>query len=651
MCCFDAFMKLKGLTAYLLALLGYVAVFFVSRLVFLLVFSQGGHAAGDIIKAFFVGARIDLSLAATFISGAVFFAVLAGFWRPLETFLLKPVVRIYLCIFNLLLFLLLLADFPFYTEYSCRLNHLFFEYFDKPKELFVTIAGIRHVIPLAVVFVCFSWVIVWGTWKLCGKMFDYLREEGMLPRGGSALVIIALSVIFIRGGFQRRPLNWGAAFFSTDNFMNQMALNGVYNLFQDVQIFLEERSLNVQEKQYFATPQEALETANRLERYADEKTLDSNTALSIPKGTRPNVVIFFMESFAAKYVGALGAKPSLTPEFDKLTKEGIFFTSFYGNGTRTSRGLAAGLNSFPPMAGVNMSKKIDAQQSIPNVAHYLDQSGYDTMFFYGGDRNFEGMAAFALTNGFKNFYDCSDYTNLRYHNPIGVYDEEMFENIDRMLRTRKAPFFAAVMTLTNHGPFIIPPDFKQWPGLSRERQAFVYSDYAIGKFIAMARKSPYYKNTIFIIQADHAAFIPDFGADRFHTPLLFLSPLFKKPAVDDRVASQLDLPMTILHLCGIALKNTDTPFWGLSLAERKDKGRMFFLDDPYFGVITKDAMYRESFSGQGYMYNLDGTPSGKTPPRDMVDYAHAIKQGSSSLFFARKAGSLWKKGLSAKPAN
>ena len=635
-------MTMKGLKAYLSILLGYVAVFFVARLLFFFVFNHGGHASGDIAKAFFVGARLDLSLSATFISAAVLFALLAGFWRPAEL-VIKPVIRIYLCSFNLLLLLLLLAEFPFYTEYSCRLNHLFFEYFDKPKELFVTIAGIRYVLALIAVFICFSGAVVFATWKYCGKLFAYLGEEKAVSRATSALLIAALSVLFIRGGVQRRPLNWGAAFFSVDNFINQTALNGVYNLFQETQIFLEERALNVHEKLYFKTPQEALAAVAKTENYAAEERLDSNTALAIPSGTRPNVVIFFMESFAAKYVGALGAKPSLTPNFDKLTKEGVFFTSFYGNGTRTSRGLAAGLNSFPPMAGVNISKKIEAQQKIPNVASYLGANGYDTMFFYGGDRHFEDMSGFALNNGFKIFYDCADYTNLRYHNPIGVYDEELFENIDRILRAKTQPFFAAVMTLTNHGPFTVPPDFKKVPGLERERQTFIYSDYALGRFIELARKSPYYKNTVFILLADHAAFISDFGADRFHIPLLMLSPLFKKPAVDDRVASQLDLPLTILRLCGVPVKNIDTAFWGLSLAERKERGLAFFLDDPYFGVITKDAMYRESFEGQGYMYKLDGTPSGENPPSNMVDYAHGIKQGSTWLFFNRKAGEKWKK--------
>jgi hypothetical protein len=537
---------------------------------------------------------------------------------------------------------LLLTEIPFYHEYSSRLNHLFFEYFDKPREMFVTIAGIKLVWPMVVVFLCMVWFLVKGTLALCDKLFDYIREERAVSRAVSLLLICGLTVLFIRSGFQRRPLNWGAAFFSEDNFINQTALNGIYNLFQDLQIFYEERNLHLKPSDYFDKPQTALQKVCAASDYARE---DLMPVPALPRGVCPNVVMIFMESFAAKYVGALGASPSLTPEFDKLTKEGLFFTEFYGNGTRTSRGLAAALNSYPPLAGVNLTKKIEAQQKIPGTAQYLAQAGYRTLFFYGGDKQFEDMSGFALNNGFQAFYDFTDFPKPRYPNPIGVYDEELFENVDRLLRAQppRKPFFAAVMTLTNHGPFTVPEYYKfLTPGMTKEERAFRYSDYALAKFIAQAKKSQYYKNTVFIIEADHAAFISDYGADRFHIPLLFLSPLIQ-PGRDSRVASQLDLPMTVLRLCGLPIKNTGTAFWGLSLAERERAGMAVFLDDPYFGVITKDAMYRESFEGGGYVYDLGGKPSDSKFPPELIDYARGMKEGSSWLFFERKAGTDWKR--------
>ena len=634
-------MTLKTLRAFLLMALAYLTAFFAARLAFFIAFTNGPHSAADAFRAFAIGARLDLSLSATFACWSVLFAGLAGFYKPSER-ILKPAVTAYLVALNVAFLVLLLTEIPFYHEYSSRLNHLFFEYFDKPKEMFVTIAGIRLVWPMFGVFLCVVWFLITGTIKLCRRMFDYIRDERPASRAVSLLLIAGLTVLFVRGGFQRRPLNWGAAFFSGDNFMNQTALNGIYNLFQDMQIFYEERQLKIKPSEYFDRPQTALAKVCAVSNYAEEAP---NQPFKPPRGVRPNVVMIFMESFAAKYVGALGASPSLTPEFDKLAKEGLFFTEFYANGTRTSRALAAALNSYPPLAGVNLTKKIEAQQKIPGTAHYLARAGYDTMFFYGGDRHFEDMSGFALNNGFQAFYDFTDFKNVKYSNPIGVYDEELFDNLDRILSGQPAgrPFFAAVMTLTNHGPFTVPDYYAALtPGLTKEQRAFRYSDYALARFIAQAKKSPYYKNTVFIIEADHAAFVSDYGADRFHIPLLMLSPFIKQPGVDTRVASQLDLPMTVLRLCGLPVKNTDTAFWGLSLAEREKKGMAFFLDDPYFGVIAKDAMYRESFEGGGYAYSLDGNPSAYKFPQELIDYARGMKEGSAWLFFNRKAGTDWK---------
>ncbi|MFA5160615.1 MAG: sulfatase-like hydrolase/transferase [Elusimicrobiales bacterium] len=630
---------LKGLRTYFGLLARYVAIFFAARLVFFLVFSGGHHSGGDIAKAFFIGARLDLSISATLLCAAAFLATFAGFVRVFE-WLLKPLVMLYMALLNATLSVLVAAEFPFYKEYSSRLNHLFFEYFDKPKELFVTILGIKYVALLFIAAPLVVWLAAAAGVRQSRKMFDRNRGEGFFSRIASLALIAGFTVLFIRGGFQNRPLNWGEAFFSPDNFMNQTALNGVFNLYADIQIFLEERALHVKPSGYFAPPEMAFKAVKDVSRYGVPAPKGDNP-VALTKGTRPNVVMIFMESFAARYTGALGAKEPYTPEFDRLSKRGVLFTRFYGNGTRTSRGLAAALNSFPPMAGVNISKKVEAQQKIPGIAAYLGDMGYDTVFFYGGDRHFEDMSGFEINSGFREFYDCADFRNPRHKNPIGVFDEELFENVDRVLRGRKQPFFAAVMTLSNHGPFTVPPDFPARPGVPRERLAFLYSDYALGRFISMAEKSPHYKNTVFIITADHAAFIEDYGADRFHIPLLFLSPMLKS-ARDGRVASQLDLPATVLEMCGAKIKSADTAFWGLSLAQRKTRGMAFFLDDPYFGVITRDAMYREGFEGGGYVYDLSGGLSPAAFPQELINYARGMKEGGAQLFFSRKAASKWK---------
>ncbi|HOX22419.1 MAG TPA: LTA synthase family protein, partial [Elusimicrobiales bacterium] len=341
-----------------------------------------------------------------------------------------------------------------------------------------------------------------------------------------------------------------------------------------------------------------------------------------------------------------GAAQSLSPEFDKLSARGVLLSNFYANGTRTSRALVATLSSFPPLPGVNLTKKIEAQQKMPTIAAYLSELGYRCVFMYGGDKDFEDMGGFVRQNGFSRVYDKDDFKAFsRHKNLIGVFDGELFEGADAQLAQLPQPFFAAVMTLTNHGPYQLPPDYSDAQGLEIEKRAFRYSDYALGRFFEMAEKREYFKNTIFIVMADHPVHYGSFSPRKFRAPLLFYSPLIKNPHKEGLLASQLDLPPTLLRLAGDKRKQQELPFWGQAMEERSPQMPVFCLEDPYFGVMTDTRFYRESLSGvERGIFNLDGKPVNNAEAQELLGaQARAALQLSRELFFAGKAGLPWKK--------
>ncbi|MDD4004026.1 MAG: sulfatase-like hydrolase/transferase [Elusimicrobiaceae bacterium] len=627
----------KGTILFNFAVLCAVYLFYfgLTRLVFLFVFGNSGLAAREVLYAFFQGGRLDLSLAATFaLPVYVLLALLSAFNAPGKA--VRACADLWFGLFNAVLLGLWIVEFPFYSNYSSRLNHLFFEYFANPKELAVTMSGIVNLWVVLPLILLAMGAAVYATLRLDGKIFAF-RAQGAGAKAASLALAAGLTVLFIRGGFQRRPINWGAAFFSSHNIINQLALNGPYNLFQCWQIYEEEKGRTVSSARYYADG-EALEILR------SGSDWNAPPARLLPGSSgRPNVVLVTMESFAGKYCGAVGAKQSLTPNFDRLAGTGLLFTNFYGNATRTSRALLSALNSYPPLPGVNLTKKIQAQQAMPSVAQYLLKEGYATLFFYGGDRHFEDMSGFFLKAGFEKFYDFSDFTDVAAHNPIGVYDEDLFFNVNRILSGAKTPFFAEVMTLTNHGPFTLPPAYTARPDLPKELRTMYYSDYALGKFIEQARSEPYFNNTVFIITADHATYEERFVRDRFHIPLLVWSPLLQKPGREERVFSQLNLPMSVLGLCGASTTSAGTPFFGTPFFA--GNGMAYVLEDPYFGVITDRYFYRETISGgQGYLFYLNGAPA--TDPGEqarLARYARAMLQISRELFFKGQAAGSWKK--------
>jgi len=627
------------LTRYLVLMLSYLVLFFLSRLAFFCVFGSFSLPFADVIKAFFIGARLDLSLSATLASAPFFLAyAVEGFTAKKEP--VRVIAAGLLSALTSIFVVLIILEFPFYQTYSSKLNHLFFEYMNQPKEMFVTLSGIRPAMIAMLLGIPALYATARLSFALYRKLFVFPATR-LADRIISLVLVAALAIIFLRGGFQRRPVNWGSAFFSGSNILNQTALNGQYNLFMHFQTFLEERGKKTTLRSYFSDEQARnnILSFSRFEQESKESLFTGITG-------RPNIVIIFMESFSGKYVGALGAKESLTPNFDRLSKDGVLFTSFYGNATRTSRGLTAGLCSFPPQPGVNLTKKVSAQQRVPSVAYYLEKEGYETVFLYAGDKEFEDMSGFFLNSGFRHFYGVSELAKGPTENPIGFFDHELFDKATVLFNGMQKPFFAAIMTLTNHGPYTLPSSYKPDPSLSKVLNAFKYSDWALGRFMDEVSKQPYYKNTVFLITGDHASHSTDFDRQRFHIPLLVYSPMLKKPLRDDRTASQMDLPLTILHLAGSKVKDEDTSFWGKSLYERKTGGWAYVLDDPYFGVITPKYFYRESLGGDPRLFGTEMKEENNPKEKQLLgDYARSVLQYSDKLFFKSKAGTAWK----AKP--
>lgn len=622
------------LSGYFVLCAVYLAYFALVRLVFLAMHGSGVPAR-EVVYAFFQGGRLDLSLTATFALPAYFLmALLTVLGAPQK--MVRAGAGVLFGLMNAVLVGLWIVEFPFYANYSSKLNHLFFEYFANPKELAVTMSGIVNLWLVVPTLLLVMAGVVYATVLLNRRIFVF-REQSKMAKAISFVLIAGLTIVFIRGGFQRRPINWGSAFFSSSNTVNQLALNGPYNLFQCWQIYEEEKGKAVAPEKYFPEGEALKILQNSASWNAAAPAILNQSA------TRPNVVLITMESFAGKYCGAVGAKQSLTPNFDELAKNGLLFTNFYGNATRTTRALLSVLSSYPPLPGVNLTKKIQAQQDMPSVAKYLVKDGYATSFFYGGDRHFEDMSGFFLKAGFNKFYDFSDFTDVSDRNPIGVYDGDLFNNVNRILSAEKTPFFTEVMTLTNHGPFTLPAAYKDRPDLPKELRTMYYSDHVLGSFIEQAKTRPWFNNTVFIIMADHATYEERFVRDRFHIPLLIISPLLKRKGVEQGVYSQLNVAASIMAMCGVKTPVVDTPFYGAPLLAGNNMA--YVLEDPYFGVITDKYLYRETITGkQGYLFDLKGNPVADTAEQTrLANYARANLEVSRELFFKGHASASWKK--------
>jgi phosphoglycerol transferase MdoB-like AlkP superfamily enzyme len=312
---------------------------------------------------------------------------------------------------------------------------------------------------------------------------------------------------------------------------------------------------------------------------------------------RLNVVLISVESLSAEFSGTYGRVPSLTPQLDAMANDSLVFDDLYASGTRTVRGLEALALSVPPTPGESIVKR-ENNEGLFSLAHVFNAKGYTSEFLYGGYGAFDNMNAFFGANGY-DVHDREDIPKARIHaaNIWGVADEDLYtlalERADRAYKSGK-PYFAHIMTTSNHRPYTFPAGRGPWPQGKRD-SAVAYTDWAIGDFIRRARTKPWFKDTVFVITADHCASsagkaaLPVF---RYHIPMWIYAPGHIAPAHFPERMSQIDIAPTLLGLLGM---DYQSQFYGVDVFQRQPtQARAFLGTYQLLGYLRGDRLVQLS---------------------------------------------------------
>jgi hypothetical protein len=267
---------------------------------------------------------------------------------------------------------------------------------------------------------------------------------------------------------------------------------------------------------------------------------------------RLNVVLVSIESMGSEFVGVQGNTRGLTPRMDALSRESLMFTNVFATGNRTVRGLEALSLAIPPTPGDSIVKRPGVQKLFTLGSVFKDR-GYDVLFLYGGYGYFDNMNAYFSANEYRTVDRTEIPKALIHHENIwGVADEDLFDftlgQLDRTAAQGK-PFFAHVMTTSNHRPYTYPDGRIDIPSGSGRDGAVKYTDYAVGRFIDEAKKHAWFENTLFVITADHGANARgtiDIPIAQYRIPVLLYSPKHVPPGRVDRLMSQIDIAPTVL---------------------------------------------------------------------------------------------------------
>ncbi len=521
--------------------------------------------AGGVWFVLFQGIRFDLSLLAMLLVVPFVSLPILGINQRILSMALW-VLKLYLLMLTAVLVFLELATPNFIQQFDFRPNILFWEYLKYPKEI-LTMLLKGYPLQLLLVLTVTGFAL-YGMNGLLKQTTKSIQPSIIWSAPFLSLLAFILCLFAARSTLDHRPINPSTVAFSNDSLVNSLPLSSSYSV--AYALYEKLRYENGDEHPYGNMTQATMlgEIYQGMGMTKSDFTRSDISTSHFQKSTltedlnRPkNLVIILEESLGANYVGKLGGH-DVTPNFDALAQQGIWFNQLYATGTRSVRGIEAVITGFLPTPARSIVKLGGSQNDFFTLAELLSKQQYSTSFIYGGEAHFDNMKRFFSQNGFNNIIDENDYDNPDFYGSWGVSDEDLFNKAHdtfSQLHNDETPFFSLVFTSSNHSPFDFPEgriELSEQPRAT-VKNAVKYADFALGEYIAKAKKTDYWKDTVFLVIADHSDRV--FGSDlvpikQFRIPgLIFGDGIAPKEV--DRIVSQIDMLPTLLSLIGVSAEH------------------------------------------------------------------------------------------------
>ena len=399
--------------------------------------------------------------------------------------------------------------------------------------------------------------VTWVFWKLFRPRretkFCVSTSRYYVMQIISLVVAIPLCIGAIRGGFTKatRPITISNA----NQYVNRPAETGIV-LNTPFSIF---RTLK---KTPFVVP----------DYMSDEEAQALYTPLHQPSDsvafTPRNVVILIVESYSKQHIGFYnrtlrgGTYHGFTPFLDSLlTTNAMTWRYSYANGRKSIEGMPSVLSSLPNFVEPLFLTPASLNAMSGLARELGENKGYTTAFFHGAQNSSMGFHAFARATGFEQYFGRDEYNadpdfhgDEDFDGTWAIWDEEFFQFFAKQMSQMQEPFMTALFSASSHDPFVIPEKYKgRFPQGERPlQQCVAYTDYALKRFFEAASRQPWFKNTLFVITADHVSqqidpfYCTTLG--NYSVPIILYAP--GDPSLrgydEERVVEQIDIMPTVL---------------------------------------------------------------------------------------------------------
>ena len=426
------------------------------------------------------------------------------------------------------------------------------------------------------------------------------------------LLLTALLIIPIRGGFGTGTNHTGSVYFSTSIRLNHAAVNPLFCFVESVS-----HQQEIGTKYRFMEPEQADREFAAL----------TYTALRADaRRSNCNVVLICLEGFSKYIMSEKGHVEGITPNLDRLCREGLYFDRVYANSFRTDRALVSILSALPAQPTMSIMDLPRKSTSLPSLASALGRHGYSTTFYYGGDVNYSNMRSYLVGTGFQHIVADADFPSSLHTGKWGVADGPVYDRLLADIRQAHAagaevPFLRVMMSESSHEPFDVP---YQGGFESPELNAFAYADSCLGHFVDELQALPCWQNTLLVIVPDHLGAYPrdidNYALWRYEIPLVMLGggvtapedEAENEPLMSGRrgrtvsvTGSQVDIVATILGMLGIA---HDEFTYSKDLLDNRAPHFAFFTFPDAMGMVGDScAVIHDNTSGQAVLQEGEGS--------------------------------------------
>lgn len=539
----------------------------------------------NLIRTLLTGLFFDIG-AVTFIClpAVLYYAVFPNRW--IGSWIDKALVWIFTSLTLIIFVFTFFAELTFWDEFKTRFNFIAVDYLIYTHEV---VANINQSYPLPILIsgvLLFTAAVLFLFYRK-KAFFNTFTHTSPLKERASFLAGAVLIAVIYTTFITNNQAEW-----SSNRYNSEISKNGVYSFFsafRNNQMKYTEFYTSIDNNKAFGIVRDKLSSANS--QFTD-KGFSIHRAItdSIPSDEKKNVVFILVESLSGSFMKEFGNEENITPFLDSLSQKSVFFENLYATGTRTVRGMEAVTLCIPPTPGQSIVKRPE-NANLYTVNSVFKSKGYDCNFFYGGDGYFDNMNAYFGGNGFS-IYDRGrgsvlsdkikttrnniDDSEVTFENAWGICDEDIFNKMikvaDKQYKS-KQPFFNFVMTTSNHRPYTYPSGKIDIPSGTGRSGAVKYTDFAIMEMFAKAKTKPWFKNTVFVIIADHCA--SSAGKDEidvanYHIPAFIVNLPEQNNQKISKLCSQIDLFPTLFSFMHW---NYDSDFFGKDVLGNKFEER------------------------------------------------------------------------------